>query len=217
MNFKTLLKSVFAFGLLVTFSNGATVTLQMSSGLTNAVNFANFAGTAQSGLVWGVIVDTGADGINYANLAGLQLSTSTSGIQLGTSNDYLFVSSNLTTTLPVNVVFGAESGATGQISDISDIITQVPATNPVSVGQSFTLVWFDSGTTQTTTLVAGQHYGTLSNALFIIPAGGATQDYSSVFSANPDPIRSASLTIVPEPTFALLGALGGLVLLRRRR
>lgn len=218
MKTNKLLGAILTLGLVTISAEAATVTLQMSSGLTNAVNFANSLGVAQAGLAWGVIVDTGGTGINYQNMLGTTLSTSTSGIHLSTSDDYLFLSTALSGTLPVNAAFGAESGATGQLGNIASMIIGVPATNPVATGQAFALVWFDAGITQTSTLTDGKKFGFVENAAFLIPAGGATTSYASVFSANPDAIRPASQLLgVPETSTALLGALGVLGLLRRRR
>ncbi|MEM1084261.1 MAG: PEP-CTERM sorting domain-containing protein [Verrucomicrobiota bacterium] len=198
-------------------ASAATVTLQMSQGVTNAVNFADQGGTPQAGLTWGIIVDSGNNGVDFANLLGATLSTTTDGIQLGGSDDYLFISGNLSGTLPNIPAFGAEANATGQLSNIAGITTEEPGTNPVAVGQPFLLVWFGTGVNQDSSLAGGESYGVVSDASFQIPAGGATVSYAAVFAANPDPVRPADQLVVPEPSVALLGGLGLLGLLRRRR
>jgi hypothetical protein len=77
------------------------------------------------------------------------------------------------------------------------------------------IVWFDA-TALGGTIQGGDKYGALPLPAFTIPADGAAVNFSSNF-VGVEPVRMADMTFVPETSTALLGALGALGLLRRRR
>ena len=87
--------------------------------------------------------------------------------------------------------------------------------NGIGTGDAFRIIWFDTTVTGGTAL-AGQEYGTLENAAFLIPGDGATVPFTTLF-AGADPLKQMTHTFVPEPSAALLGLLGVAGLLRRRR
>lgn len=202
----------------MSFSSAATVVVQFSSGTaTIATGFADASGSAAAGLVWGIIVSNG-DNVFTDIPANFVLSTTTSatsGTQIGSSNDYYFGSSVLT----ANQATGAEAGALGKIGSLSNITKGPSATT----GASFALVWFDrSITSPTGTITGGTKYGVLTDPIFLIPADGVTQNLTAAAALNGgasgDPLKLANtVTVIPEPSAALLGAIGALGLLRRRR
>jgi len=196
------------------FASAATCVVQFSNGTNLATGFADASGSAAAGLVWGIIVSNGDNlftNITKDFVLATTLGTGTAGTQIGTSNDYYFGSSVLT----ANQTTGGEAGALGKIGSLTAITQGASAT----IGSAFALVWFDRTITSATgTIVAGTKYGILTDAAFVIPASGLTANLSAPFSATGDPIKSANtVTVVPEPSAALLGALGALGLLRRRR
>lgn len=205
----------------VGLSSAATVIVQFSSGTaTVATGFADASGSAAAGLVWGIIVSNG-DGVFSPLTENFVLTTTTgtgtNGSQIGSSNDYYFGSSVLTS----NQATGGEAGALGKINSLGAITKGTGA----ATGSAFALIWFDRSVTSATgTLAGGTKYGLLTDPAFVIPADGVTQNLASSAALNggaaSDPLKLAnSITIagVPEPSAVLLGALGALGLLRRRR
>jgi hypothetical protein len=54
----------------------------------------------------------------------------------------------------------------------------------------------------------------------VVPAAGGTANVSALFAGTPDPVKLANgftVTGIPEPSTVVLGAIGALGLLRRRR
>jgi hypothetical protein len=104
-------------------------------------------------------------------------------------------------------------------------------------GKRFSLIFLPSLTSASTNVVASTTYGVISGSDWILPAvnGGESFSFSSTDNlgagsffrvtvaagvATNDSFASSSganLTMVPEPSAALLGAIGALGLLRRRR
>lgn len=194
-------------------ATAATVNIQISQGSNQATNFANADGTISNGLVWGLMFST-ADSNFSVFEPGFTLSTSLNGTLIPTTDDY-FISSSVLTAQGTTT----DIANPGKINIMNSIQMNVPATNAIVTGTPFAIVWFDSTITSATqALGGGTKYGLLSNPAWTIPAAGATQNISSFFAGSPDPVKLANtFTVVPEPSAALLGAIGALGLLRRRR
>lgn len=209
-----LITKIALFVLTVGSVKAATVTLQISNGTNNATGFADASGSTAPGLVWGIIAS--ADTTYQTLSPGLVLSTTTDGTALG-NGDFLFLSTNLT----VDQTFGAETGVGGKITNITGIQVNLGAggANSVATGYSYAVVWFNRGIAVGDALEAGDSYGIITDPNFVIPASGATANHSAGFAGVNDPIKRAnSVTLViPEPSVALLGAIGALGILRRRR
>ncbi len=202
-------------------SSAATVVVQFSAGTaTVATGFADALGSAAAGLAWGIIVSNG-DAVFSPVPEGFMLSTTTglgtNGTQLGVSNDYFFGSSVLTAAQAT----GGEAGTLGKIGQLTAITKGVGAVT----GSAFALVWFDRSVTSATgTVTGGTKYGLLTDPSFVIPADGVTQSLATAAALNGGasgdlvkPANTFTVQGVPEPSAALLGALGALGLLRRRR
>jgi len=103
-------------------------------------------------------------------------------------------------------------------------------------GKNFALIWLPGLTTSSTTLAGGQIFGITSGSDWTLPAANAGQTYSYAAASADEttffrPVVTAGVTandrfttsggatftIIPEPSVALLGALGVLGLIRRRR
>ena len=197
-------------------SSAGTVIIQLSSGTaTVATGFADASGSAAPGLVWGLVVSNG-DTVFTDIPVNFQLSVTTAGMgldgtQIGLSNDWYFGSAVLT----ANQAAGGEAGALGKIGSLSNINLGPGAVT----GSRFAVVWFDRSLTSATgTVAGGTKYGLLTDSSFVVPASGVTSNLSAFFEAPGDPVKPANtVTVVPEPSAALLGAIGALGLLRRRR
>lgn len=215
-------------------AGAATMSLQFSQISSNiATNWANGAGEAGKNMAWGIVVDRNGDGlagsfavtgVNY----GIGTTTGQSLLDAsGTAtDDMLFMSPISMVTLAAN--FNGNDGAVSGQNFISAIVT-VPFLAGVNTGDSFHLIWFDTdfGSSAATVYGApqvGESYGIFSDASFIVPGEGHTTSYSAVFDGV-DPLKPMTNTWssglaaapTPEPSSMLLGLLGALDLLRRRR
>jgi hypothetical protein len=206
---------------------GATVSINFNGDFDTFVpqNFANAAGTVSNGLIWGIVVDGGGNGLittpslrydQVAKAAGQSYVLSVAG---AATDDVLYIAQGLTANTSGSTEGDFSTpGGNGGIYGITGVTTDL---NGVATGDKFYVVWFDT---------AGGVAGTLTDASFLIPANGASVDLTAPF-AGVDPIRTAGLAyvgtsgtstgagiaFVPEPSTALLGAIGALGLLRRRR
>ncbi len=192
----------------------ATTTLQFSASPNGATNFANAAGTATNGMLWGVVIATSAsfssgsyDTFN-PNVSGFLNSGGAA------TTDYYFATATSTQALTGPFFNGSEAG-NGGITTANNVPTTGDGVSGVVSGDKFGLLWLP-----TSTAANSDKYGFFTNAAFTLQSSGVV-NYSSVF-AGADPIRSASSTIgvsaAPEPSRAILAALGlGLLTLRRRR
>lgn len=193
-------------------AQAATVNIQISQGANQATNFASKDGTTSNGLVWGIIVSTTNN--TFSQLPqNFQLGTSLNGILIPGTDDYFIASTNLTAQ-------GTQGDLAnpGKITSLNSVAINV-AENAITTGNQFAIVWFDTSVTSPTgSLTGGQWYGLMTNAAWTIPAASGTQNISAFFSATPDPVKNADdIQIAPEPSAMLLGLLGALGLLRRRR
>lgn len=199
----------------------ATVSLNFNAEFDTGVpqNLSNAAGVPTNGMQWGVIVDKTGNGLSASaydavTLVGGQSYVLT--VSSAVSDDVLYMATGLTADTTGSIEGdGVTTGGNGGIYDINGLALA----NGVATGQKFYVVWF-----------SGQLGGTLTDASFTIPADGALLSYGNPF-VGADPIRTAGfaydgvsatptgagISFVPEPSAALLGAIGALGLLRRRR
>jgi MYXO-CTERM domain-containing protein len=210
------------------FAAGAafgTVSINFSDDFNSGVpqGLSNIAGVPTNGLTWGIIVDGVGNGLvttpGAYNVPSFAAGSSTVlGLAAGgNSDDVLYISTSGPTASTAGNTEG-DGTTKGGVGGIFDIVG-IALANGVGTGDKFYVVWFD-----------GNVAGTLTDNSFVIPA-----DSASVALADPfvgvDPNRSAGLayvgtsgtstglgvSFVPEPSAALLGAVGALGLLRRRR
>ena len=210
--------ALLAAGVLLSGSAFGTVTLGISNAATGMLtNIADFGGSTANGLLWGVIVDSAGDGFDTSYAPGNVLNTTLSGVLFGGSNDdVLFIDTAVTTT---NVP--TAQGGPGAITQISSLVLNAAIGAGVNAGDAFMVIWFDRPLTAGATTQGGQHYGTFTTAggapaPFVMPPDGANQPFQANF-VGADPVRTANQTFVPEPSSMLLGLLGALGLIRRRR
>lgn len=209
---KSLVTKTILGAALLAGSASATVTLTISNPAIGVLtNISDTALSNANGLLWGVVVDASGNGFSASYGAGLSLANNLNGsLMPGSTDDVFYFNSNITATTP------GGQGGTGSITAISGLVI---GNLGVNAGDAFALIWFDRSATAGSTLANGSKYGIVTDPLLVIPADGANQPYASAF-VGADPIRPTNQTFgtaVPEPSAALLGAIGALGLLRRRR
>jgi len=152
-----------------------------------------------NGLSWGIIVDTANDGFQDFSMQapGTLLA---SGF-LGT-DDYLFLSANPTTAL------GPSNGV------VTSVVANFDDDAAVNGGQNYKVVWFE-GVVAGGAIENGNLFGQ-SAGTGVLPAGNADLAQPNEFAGANGP-AAGSFVVVPEPSVALLGALGIFGLVRRRR
>ena len=191
----------------------AHATLLFSVQFSNAFGDGVLGGIADemnstsSGLTWGILVaETGSDFSGILNDVGL---SADDGAELGAG--YRYFNGGLTTNIPT----GTDPQA-GAITNSRTIIMTDYQPN-YDTGDSFALIWFERGFIEGDAVTFGTNYGILENANFLVPSNSASNEpFGSNFNGT-DPIRSANLAVIPEPSTALLGLLGLAGLLRRKR
>lgn len=195
--------------------------LEFDSGVPSG--FSDTGGVATNGMIWGILIDADNNGFagSYDFSSPLDVKKSyvlsSSG---GISDDVLWTAENRTadTTGSVEGVGGITGGA-GGFYDIGGVAYDVG--NGVAAGDRFYVVWFNGG-----------KGGVLSDPSFLLPSDGNSSAFGDPF-VGIDPNRSAGLAylgtgsastgsgiqvnLVPEPSSVLLGLLGALGLLRRKR
>lgn len=207
----------------LSMSSEAAVTLTISAvtGAANGIltNLQSSTGNATDARVWGILVDTTNNGITPTlyqggfSLAGS--STTTMSLVGGAAtDDVLYISPSLMANSTNATLDGGTISSTGLARPTT--FASIPTPNG-SVGQQFYVVWFDANVLGGTA-ANGSKYGSFRTADMLLPADGASVSFASNF-VGADPARLASNTLVgiPEPSAALLGAIGALGLLRRRR
>lgn len=202
----------------LTFTNTGLAVPIVASG------FGDAGGNIASGLIWGVVVDRNGNGFAAGNWnSGITLTAgNTTGIQLqattgGATDDVLYINGTVTSNL--SSATDSAAAGTGRVNSISTVTFGSLLTG----GESFGIIWFDRGIALGSTPAGGAKYGFISSGTlaappFVLPLSNASaQDYSAAF-LGADPAKSASFVLgVPEPSAALLSAVGVLGLLRRRR
>jgi len=206
-----------------------TVTLQFSDTTNYLGGFANGSGVingATAKMVWGIVVDTAGDGFAGANVGagymnGTSLAATAAGYQLstsgGTTNDYLYINASVMAS-NVSAVDGSAIGDNRLLT-----FSSFAYNSPVAAGQRYAIIWFDQ-TTLGGTGAAGEKYGIYElpatalsfGAANVLPADPGSYIFAPA-SAGADVTKTMSYALVPETSTALLGALGALTLLRRRR
>ncbi len=198
-----------AFATVSLIFNGPSST---QGGVTS--NFADRAGTPTNGLIWGIIVDTDNNGFSptYDLLALSTGQTSPLSINGASSGDVLVTSQFATLDTSGDTEFNSDftqeinPGGPGGLGSITSVVIGGP--NMITPADTFRLVWFDPDQ---------RSAGFIDDATFVIGADGSNLDYSNIFRG-PDPIRPATgITLIPEPSTALLSVLGLGLLVRRRR
>ncbi|MBK1828126.1 hypothetical protein [Haloferula rosea] len=180
-------KLVALLGIAMIGSATATVTLQF-----NAAGFTGEGGEL-SGVTWGVIVDAAGDGLD--NLGAIEGGWSlTNNALVGTSDDDFFF-------------LGASATPGGGFVTQAAGVTDAP-------GNDFALIWFETSLSAGEATAPGLLYGTYTQANFVMPAAGSVTSFAPVA---PGGNVDTAFTGIPEPSVALLGALGVLGLIRRRR
>lgn len=211
--------------LLVASAEAATLSFSNAGTPALATNFQDSLGSNVSGLIWGVVIDTTGNGFATSNWnSGFTYTTgNTTGITLqaitgGATDDVLFI--NATTMTSANGADSSVVGA-GRVNTISSVDF---SSNPSWAGKAFAIIWFDRTTIANSVSTTGQKFGlvttgTVGSPAFLLPASnGDVVDYSNAFVGT-DPAKPMSFQFgaIPEPSTALLGAVGALGLLRRRR
>lgn len=221
-----------ALAALVTSANAAVTLSFTTAGGGALTNFLDGAGTGTTAMVWGVLVDTGGDGFQGMNAnnpydEGFSLNSVTTGLALtvnnGTAtNDRLFIAPGF---MSINAAV-TDGNAIGTNRLLS--MTNMNIASPVAFGQSYAIIWFDSLTRVTTT--EGMKYGVfvpsganvgLANTTTNdkLPGTDGTYAYGNSFSGvdSAKTMQYALGAPIPETSTSLLGAIGALALLRRRR
>lgn len=228
---KSLVKSIVLASLSCGAANAA-ITVSFSNASASLTNFNNGAGVGNTNLVWGILVDTAGNGFagglgaNFYD-EGFSLNATTTALSLTANNgvatdDRLFIAPGQ---MALATTIDSGGGTVNRILSMAGM----NMTNGVNFGQSYAIIWFNSVARVNTT--EGLSYGifapsatnvgiantTTANKL---PGADGTFDYAPVF-AGADAAKSMGFSlggaVIPEPSTALLGALGALGLLRRRR
>lgn len=226
---KNTLLSVIALAGLCSVAS-ATVTYQFSSTSVFATNFLSGSGASNATMVWGIVVDAAGNGFSGANaetpydagftyssastLGGVALSTVNSSAVVTASDDVLYISGNL-----MNLTTNTNDSATlglNRITNLSGISYTLPG---VAAGDNFRVIWFDI------TALGGVSADGTKYGMFQMPSNNTLLADPGVYPvsaafAGADDAKAMSFTLgtaVPEPSVALLGALGVFGLMRRRR
>lgn len=218
-------KTIFIAALLAG-SLQAAQTLQFAATGTTGVltNLASSTGSTNTTLVWGIIVSTtnsifeGNSSLTPYDATSLVVSDNTAlpngqalTIEGVPTDDRLYISTNLMS------LSGTGDSSTGFARPTN--LNSFTFSNGSTAGDAFAIVWFDYTTKTGQTVAIGDNYGMLTNPGLLLPAdSGSSSSFASLF-AGADPVRTASLEFgpVPETSTSLLGAVGALALLRRRR
>jgi len=219
------LKSIVIAAVALAGAAQGAVTLQFSTTSVYVGGFQNGAGNingASARMVWGVIVDGDGDGFdnvttttNYAS--GFSLGANANGTNLslvggGVTDDRLYIASAVMAQ-NTSAVDGAAIGD-NRILTFSNLVFGGTA----GAADTFRVVWFDVLTlSPAVTATDGLKFGMLSDPSFVLPNDGSTTPFSGNF-VGADPSKPMNFIVgVPEPSVTLLGALGVLGLIRRRR
>lgn len=194
---------------------GATTVFQFNEAFSGGIssNLSNAAGeSATNGLFYGIIVYTAGSSSTTTTYDPIvpalssTLALTSNGVATGA---VVIFASDLTADQSFGGAFTDSGGVTGTAGGVSGVT--VTYNNGIASGQSFQLIWFDTNL---------QTAGVLSSSEFLIPADtGAALTVDDIFIGE-DVVRAAtglSFGVIPEPSTALLGAIGALGLLRRRR
>jgi hypothetical protein len=213
------------------------VTMSFSSTTSYLSNFANGAGTsvvpplvapalASNRMVWGLLIDVSGNGFSgagatsplrggfslAANANGLVTTTTTNGSDSVASDDILVINSS---------VMAVNTTATPPDSSLTNMnrvlgFGSLNLTDSMQ-GKPMALIWFDTVTIGSTAS-NGMKYGVFNLGLNT-PTVAGNPSFASNFSGA-DSLKTMDFTLgtpIPETSTSLLGAIGALALLRRRR
>lgn len=219
---KTKYVTIAAFSLIAGMGSlSAAVTIAFNAAFTGGVsaNLANSAGVATNNMFYGILIGS-VDPAGYlpvtASLGGaVNLISATTSLPSGT---WMYFASDKTA--DSSGLLEGDFSTPGGNGSVQGIIN-LPLVSPALATAAFKLFWIDP---------SGGVAGLLSDASFVLPPDGSTVTIDAPY-VGIDPIRRAGLaysgtsgvstgpgvTFIPEPSAALLGALGALGLLRRRR
>lgn len=180
---------------IIALAGFAAFTLSATATVTLQINSAGFEGESGqlSGITWGIVVDNGGDGFDVGLYEGGGWSLVNDAILTGSDDDFYY---------------------TGSVTPGGGFVTTAAGVTD-SPGNQFAVIWFQSGIDPGATPAPGQTYGFYTEALWTMPAPGS----ASPFPATGVPGDAGDFVFqgVPEPSIALLGALGVFGLIRRRR
>ena len=172
------------------------------------------SGGETSGLLYGVLIDTAGNGFSSEYTPDFMVSNgallTTSG---GPTDDLLWLATGVTGASPApgGIISGVAAIPIGANAGGSGLTT--------AVGQAFGLVWFDPAFVRDANAVAAP-VGLLNDPGFVLPPDGTTgggYNTLDIFTGNPVRSTEANNVMVPEPSAALLGLIGLLGFIRRRR
>lgn len=152
-------------------------------------------GGQYAGITWGIVVDTGSDGFDVGTWEGVSLTNAS--LFTASDDDQFFLGDSTTQALAGGVVPGVIGNATGLPGSIA--------------GLPFGVIWFDS------TLAAGDDAGFGNTFGFSGLVGNTPPDSGTLGYKARGGSATTAFAGVPEPSITLLGALGFLGLIRRRR
>ena len=219
---------------LTVVSQGA-VSLQFSNTTNALTNFMNGAGTsANSALVWGILVDTAGDGFDGGAEQtpydeGFSLAATTNPLSLTVSNgvatdDRLYIAAGF---LSANTTIDSAGGSVNRALTMGNM-SYIAG---VAAGQRYSIIWFDS-TTRPTATTEGLKYGiytppstnftsgAYTGAANVLPPDPGSYTTLPAVFAGADDAKTMGFSLgvaVPETSTSLLGAVGALAVLRRRR
>jgi len=199
----------------------ASVTLQTQFGTA----FNSSSVQVPAGTLWALVVDTDNNS-TFAGGFGLDGSLQLAGANSTFSTGQTLTVGNLLGGDTIFAVGGFDGGGLA-----SDTITLDLGTLGVTAGRNYAFYWFPgstyvSGTSGTITGTQAGGIHTSSNTPesqltgMVIPTEGSNVDTGAATAAvdgNIPNSRFTAVNLIPEPSTALLGAIGALGLLRRRR
>jgi hypothetical protein len=209
-------------------ANGATLSFSTSTVYSSGYDSLSTPGlTAGQKLLWGVIVDTAGNGVsgNYkpdsvSYLAGSYQLVTATGLP---SDDVLVIG---TTGNLMSLTTAGNDGTPIGTNRISSIVVNFATVGTAVIGANnpFSIVWFDklatggtaSGSDAFGLFTIQTALPTTANSLVLPSANSGAPIYAPLFVGN-DEIKTQGFAFIPETSTALLGALGALGLLRRRR
>lgn len=205
----------------------ATITLNTAFGVAS-----NSAGTAvPDGTLWALVVDGGNS--SFAGGFGLNATMTAAGANVDFVSGQTFSLGSLFGSDRVFALGGFNGAGSQSIAGSTfDAISLDPVTNTALVAGRQAAFYFFPGVTFTSagaTYTIGSQIGGINGAAdvnsgteagLIIPADGSTVGFGLGTSALGGSVADSSfrsVVLIPEPSSALLGVLGGSLLLRRRR
>lgn len=200
---------------IISLVNVNAATLNLSSGPTASATFVqNRNGESVNGLTWGLLVADSSGAFatttEISNFTGLL----TSGAQIGNSRLLFTTNSPATNSLTrTHTDFSVTPNVVSTGAALSLVYT-IDAVFPNN-GRLAKLIWFDGVVLGGTVDGDGsEFFGVSANSFALPTANNATLTVTATDGQNGP---ASNIIGIPEPSAALLGALGAFGLLRRRR